>query len=161
MSIISSPQLLSSLCNLTPGFVFLPFSEALVTGPSQSWWPQHQDASQVGLSHCLCHKSISRSVLKQKFSLSLNRQLQLGLLLLLQNGSWATSTYHFHPAYFILLHGPSLWKHAWSLLISSCATLQFLRLFELLSRELSREVFPLPLGRKEVACVASHYWLSR
>lgn len=76
MSVISSPQLLSrSLCNLTPGFGFLPFSKALVTGPSQSWWPQHQDASQVDLADCLCHKSISRSVLKQKFSLSLNRQL--------------------------------------------------------------------------------------
>lgn len=37
-----------------------------------------------------------------------------------------------------------------------CHTVVF-EVFELLSRELSCEVFPLPLGRNEVACMASHY----
>lgn len=95
----------------------------------------------------LCHKSNCRSVLTQKFSLCANRQLHLGVLLLLQDGSWATSKYHFHMAYFILLHSLSLWKHAWSLLISFCATLQLLGCLELLSRELSCKVFPFSPGQ--------------
>lgn len=88
MIIISSPQLIShSLHNLSPRFGFLLFSKALVTGRSQSWWPQHQDASQVGLAPCLCHKSISESA-----------QAEIFLSASLGNYSWDSS--------YRLGHGP-------------------------------------------------------